>query len=177
MSNNNKSESIYKSMMKDMKVCSLTTTPDNMLMWSHYASSHRGFVLEYDLEKLKNISSLRMVRFSNMEAFSYVEYSDEIIARNMLKEGERKVVQAIFHKPLCWQYENEVRSVVYGAVGNELFMDIELFDDSITAVILGSHFSSNCKDYPLEILNSWAEQGKLYYMQLCSDKYKLEKKP
>jgi len=28
----------------------LTSKPDNLLMWAHYASSHTGFVLEFDVE-------------------------------------------------------------------------------------------------------------------------------
>src|SRR6266849_2373668 len=29
-------------------ILSLTETPDNLLMWSHYADQHRGIVLEFD---------------------------------------------------------------------------------------------------------------------------------
>lgn len=35
-------------------IYSLSTIFSNELMWSHYSSSHKGFCIEYDIEKLKN---------------------------------------------------------------------------------------------------------------------------
>ena len=40
-------------MRKTVGIYSLSRTPDDELMWSHYGESHEGFCIEYDLERLK----------------------------------------------------------------------------------------------------------------------------
>lgn len=68
-------------------VLSLTETPDNLLMWSHYATSHKGFVLELDTDhkvfsqpKSRIETSFRKVRYverrklKNLELESKGEY-------------------------------------------------------------------------------------------------------
>ena len=40
-------------MRKTVSIYSLSRTPYDELMWSHYGESHEGFCIEYDLERLK----------------------------------------------------------------------------------------------------------------------------
>ena len=163
-------ESVRKSEMETVYVCSLTTSYDNLLMWSHYASNHTGFVVEYDANELKKI------KHEQIEMFSYVEYSNDIYYRNFLcckNDTDKQIVNAIYHKPLCWSYENEVRSVIYD-FGKE-YVDIEV-QNCISAIILGSMFIKELDDKLPCFLRTWNSKKKLYYMQLQSDKYKLEKR-
>ena len=70
---NGKIQSIRDTEMKTVYVCSMTKSCDDLLMWAHYASNHRGYVVEYDVEKLKKIEE------KQIEEFSEVGYSDDII--------------------------------------------------------------------------------------------------
>ncbi len=57
-------------------VFSLSTSssglPDNELMWAHYANSHKGFCIEYDIEKLYDSEKLPF----NVNKFDSITYSD-----------------------------------------------------------------------------------------------------
>lgn len=86
--------------MKNTGILCLTPHNDNILMWAHYANSHKGACIEYDL-------------MADTAAFCFpkkVEYSDDYIKFNYLKEQER-VTECIFHKSKAWSYEDEYRIV------------------------------------------------------------------
>lgn len=84
-------------------VCSFCENKDNMLLWSHYADSHKGFCIEYDLiELLKKY------------IFIYpVIYSDKKISLSDIEEANEKnrLIQFIW-KAKQWEYEREWRAIV-----------------------------------------------------------------
>lgn len=167
---NGEVKSVKNEEMSGIYVCSLTTSFDNILMWSHYASNHMGFVVEYDAKKLKEIE------YTQMEVFSYVEYSDDIKYINFLStNNDSQIVQAAFHKAQCWNYEKEVRSTLYDGAGKD-YIDININKDCIVAIYLGSYFLIKEKFNIPFFLKNWKDDKKLYYMQLKSDKYELIKK-
>ena len=169
---NGKIQSIRDTEMKTVYVCSMTKSCDDLLMWAHYASNHRGYVVEYDVEKLKKIEE------KQIEEFSEVGYSDDIIQYNLLNfhKAEEKIVQAIFHKSSCWSYEQEVRSACYYDRLETGFKDFVLPDNAITAICLGSHFIAKREGKIPSFLKEWHENKQLFYMQLASSEYKVEPK-
>lgn len=163
----NKNKSMRNSLMETVYVCSFTRNFDDILMWSHYATNHKGFVVEYDVDSLRKINEVQI------EYFSSVEYSNEIIHY----DSDDAIITAIFHKAKCWEYEKEVRAAYYGSPkGNEIIKDIILPNDSIFAIYLGSQFIASQKGKIPFLLKEWNEQGKLFYMQMQSDQYKLKPK-
>lgn len=74
-------------------VCSLSTAIDDVRMWSHYASDHRGFAVEVDLPEEPPIYSVR-----------YLETLSP--ADGMLPFNP---VAALTRKSLHWAYEKELR--------------------------------------------------------------------
>ncbi|MBD5447575.1 MAG: DUF2971 domain-containing protein [Treponema sp.] len=168
---NGKIQSIGNSEMETVHVCSMTKTCDNLLMWAHYASSHCGYVVEYDVEKLKKMKGWQI------EEFSEVEYSDDVVQHDLLNfsKTEEKILWAIFHKHLCWCYEQEVRSACYDSPGID-FKDFVLPDNAVTAIYLGSHFIAKRKGKIPFFLKEWHENKQLFYMQLASSEYKVEPK-
>lgn len=168
-----KTESVRSHHMSEICVCCLTASFDNMLMWSHYASHHQGFVVEYDVKQLNKIN------YPQTECFAKVIYSDDIPIYDFLTNNlaqEESIVKAIYHKPKCWEYESEIRSVVYNGGGINGYVDIPLNNSCITGIFLGSLFMQKRKGKIPLFLKTWHENGKLYYMQLLSDKYQLEKR-
>ena len=165
-----KIQSVRLNQMESVFICSLTDSFNNMLMWTHYASNHEGFVVEYDVSELRKLNEMQM------EDFSYVCYSDEVLQRNLFsKNADNEVVNAIYHKASCWCYEKEIRSVVYRAKKQDYY-EIKLNDACISGIILGSYFMTKTKGKIPSFLKEWKENNKLFYMQLLSHKYELEKK-
>lgn len=79
--------------------------PCNELLWAHYANSHKGFCIEYDLEKLDtcttNIIDYR-IDVVYQENKPIISPDDSI---------EAKIKKAFSTKSLPWTYENEFRLV------------------------------------------------------------------
>jgi len=80
-SNNMKDPKHFREILRDstkqtfdeMRICSFTTQKDNLLFWSHYADSHKGFCVEFDATK-KPISVAFKVQYKNK--FPEVIYPD-----------------------------------------------------------------------------------------------------
>lgn len=92
-----------------MGIYSLSKTPVDELLWAHYANSHKGFCIEYDLDVLlstdrKNILHSFPVKYSKKPpGFSWCE-----IFRN---EPNSMIEKFAFYKSKRWEYEQEHRIV------------------------------------------------------------------
>ena len=164
---------------------SLSATNKNILMWSHYAQNHEGYVLGFD---------------SSHEYFDYglekIIYSDE---RPYLDPTKSSQDASIFYtKSTDWQYEQEYRKS-QGFVkpvklenGNTLlpFPDevpspsdreltkVRLFDfpkECISSVILGWHSSKELENSLMASLDSQKIRGvKVFKAVPHKHKYEME---
>lgn len=95
-----KHEESIKLLNKRFGVLSLTPIKDNILMWAHYANSHKGFCVGFDTELLYNQigGGLKDVEYiSNYPIISPIDNSFE------------KMRKQIFFKADFWNYELEYR--------------------------------------------------------------------
>jgi Protein of unknown function (DUF2971) len=110
---------------------SLSSVPDNILMWSHYSSNHTGFVVGLDAKSL----------FEDYD-FDYIEpiiYQSKYPTITGLDETTAQFHKKFFHKSDLWSYENEWR-----ISKNHIEKRIVKFKAStINSVIIGC--SSNLK--------------------------------
>lgn len=85
----------------DPGILSLTDNLENLLMWSHYASDHTGFVIGFNSRHdfFKNVDS---VEYSS----SRMNY-DEIRDSSRLKRS--LLYRNVFRKSIDWSYEREWR--------------------------------------------------------------------
>lgn len=83
-----------------------TTTPNNNLMWAHYANDNKGVCIKFDMSK-----DVKFFLFPKK-----VTYSDDFPSYNYIKE-QGKVVDQLFMKSSTWKYENEVRIIKRGFSG------------------------------------------------------------
>lgn len=83
-----------------------TTEPDNNLMWSHCANSHKGFCLEWDATKFKADKIQYKNEIASFELLDIIklEYGFAIESEIGLK-----IWDAIKTKLTEWEYENEYR--------------------------------------------------------------------
>lgn len=86
--------------------------PKNELMWSHYADSHRGFCIEYDLDILCQSISHSFNLISSMDV-SYQVNRPNIPREENLDKLLHKFCGT---KSKAWEYENEYR-LVFGDSG------------------------------------------------------------
>lgn len=101
---------------KSHGVLSLSETWSSVLMWSHYADSHRGLCLEYEID-VDSRPNLKAVNYSAKRSINGSEIYDWQFMK--IENGYQKVFDTTFYaKSLEWKYEKEWRDV--SGVGGEL---------------------------------------------------------
>ena len=128
---------------KNIGLASLSREYDSPLLWAHYADSHRGICIEYDIESL-----------GDNRIFQEVDYvCDETERFNIMDDDwlDNKVGN-YFAKPKDWSYEKEDR--IIDLAKNNYSKDL-----SIKSVILGYRMNETdrkqvkdvCKDQKIPI--------------------------
>lgn len=147
----------------------LSKNYNNMLMWSHYANEHKGFIIEYDISILK-------MAYSNCIHFDieYLETPPKISITDILYDpegpnGDEKtfnLAQKLFSKKATdWRYEQECR-IIY------LDSGIKEFFAPISSIYFGLNMSEENKNRILNILKN--KDIKFYQMHIKPHSYELE---
>lgn len=117
-------------------VLCLSTKPDNILMWSHYANDHRGICLIFD---------------GYYEFFALaqkVEYPPLRRAINPFRDApEIQMAASVLHKYQKWEYENEWRIVDI----NKGYGSCNYPEKSLIGLIFGASISPENE----EIVRGW----------------------
>lgn len=135
---------------KHLGVISFSQKWDNLLLWSHYSNSHKGFCIGFDTRKL--IDSDFFHNGCN------VFYPDEYPLVNPMKDGIEQVVRVFYNKSRDWEYESEYRMTkLFGwDTDEERFNKQKIFhfDNSfINDVILGLMINPQHKTEIIRICN------------------------
>ena len=163
-------------------ILSLSETPDNMLMWAHYAEGHTGFVLVLDRSHDFFKGDRALHGFAKPVP---VEYKHEIPRLRIEETFENPVMSKIFFvKSLDWKYEKEWRYLKYCANADKRFkdsnnLDVNLFKlppKCVIGVILGCYRSKGLEDKILILQREDPEFSHLEIRQARADEkqYRLE---
>jgi hypothetical protein len=136
-------EILVKGMQQDLDKRGITCfskSYDNMLMWSHYADSHKGICIGFNLPKL--YTSIRLN--SHPERFMIsVKYDRQFDSINYFSHPAQAVINWLRTKSEDWAYEKEVRLVLYDLSFNEYGLHLQgIPGDCIKEVYLG------CRIFP-----------------------------
>lgn len=109
-----------KSYKSNIGVLCMSEHCNNILMWSHYANSHKGIVYEFEIKDL--FSHAEYVGFSNIaEKMNYAsEYellSYAVIGNELKEQCERELLT----KAIDWAYEKEYRYIDFQRSGAKKF--------------------------------------------------------
>lgn len=127
-------------------------------MWGHYAASHTGFCVEYDLKSklldLKLDSLIRggmmPCRYSKKPVFIpsslfWKYYSGSKMTINQKAQFDKAVFMSFLNKSSSWRYEKEWRLMIPGEV-SEIYSNLIDFFPIIT-IYLGIKMPQNDKEY------------------------------
>lgn len=136
----------------DAGILSLSETPNNLLMWAHYAEGHTGFVLMLDGSHDFFEGDIALHGFSKPAPVEYRLKLPHLTIEEAYKETV--MLEIFFVKGLDWQYEKEWRYLKFRANANKRFtdtnkLDINLFQlppKCIMGVILGCYRSKELED-------------------------------
>lgn len=155
-------------MKSSLRIACFTENCLSPLMWAHYADSHKGFCIEYDLRKLAcgYRWGLLPVIYSNKR----YDATKAVTVRN-----SNMVMNPYFFKSLHWKYEKEWRMVV----PDNMFKDEEYyadFSDGISAIYLGLESHIEHEDKISEIVKKYSNGSiPIYEIYIKPDSYKLGK--
>ncbi|GHT23570.1 hypothetical protein AGMMS4957_15310 [Bacteroidia bacterium] len=108
----------------NLRICSLSETSDNSLMWSHYANGHKGVAIGVAIDDKRY--DVGKIHYDGQSFVKQKDFSDRL-AKEILQ-----------HKSDIWKYENEWR--VFSD-------DYEYIDVKIIDIILGNRMDDKDKKY------------------------------
>lgn len=110
--------------VKSMGVISFSSILDDMLMWSHYAESHRGIALQFSAGTIDQVFTA-----------SYpVDYRSQYPSIRLVDYGGREqLLQILLVKSVDWRYEHEYRHITF----EKGFGYVEFNPELLTGIIFG----------------------------------------
>lgn len=140
-----------KTVRSTFRVSCFSQKNDSILMWSHYANSHKGFCLEYDFKMLKELITLPLP----------VKYSND------LPNDIDDKLKLIFTKSKEWSYEEEWRLV---KPAEKCVSQSNII--SPIAIYLGINMDEQIKKSIMDMAKG--KNIKIYQMYLNQNEFKLE---
>jgi hypothetical protein len=136
-------------------ILSLSAAPNNMLMWSHYASEHRGFVVEFDSEDAffqKYSSRSDMLDICREpQAMRYVTTRPTVDLESMTE------IDVFLTKVRDWAYEEEWRFGRGLADADAVTGEVHLFQfppSCLSSVILGCNMSTEASREAIKLVKA-----------------------
>ena len=174
-------EKCINKLSKTAYIKCFTETYQNNLMWAHYADSHKGVCIEYDIKRIDEESII-----DNFFPVVYSKKRDVFVSEELLIDyfnGEKELdatrdAKGIFLKKAdCWKYEKEWRACIMN-VDNESASHIEISFPYVSAIYIGARTSQEdierIKSKVAEFTDKYKCPIELYKMKLNETTYDLE---
>ena len=143
---------------KDIGIRCFSAANDNVLMWSHYADSHKGVCLEFDYDKLLAIGQAEIIK---------VRYRNRIPDDTGDKSIDLK--RALSYKAMDWSYEREYR-LMHGKSKNRKF---DILPEALTGIFMGCEMCGEDKENIKKLVKRTGRDIPLFEMQKSPVEFKL----
>jgi hypothetical protein len=154
-------EQFKENLINRYGILSLTSNRDNLLMWSHYADSHRGFVVGFNKFELYNTINGMLGK---------VNYDDKFPIAPMFDENPSHLAMLIMTKSKHWEYEDEFRITKSDANKKAFTMK----NSVIKEIIFGSRINPDSKAEIIKNVKSRAHQIKLFDSIINKKEFKVD---
>jgi len=149
-----------KELFKSKGVCCFSENNDNLLMWSHYASSAKGFCLEFDTS---------CDPFKGVWKVDYPEKPPKLDYNKIATQGRKYLINSLLcTKSTAWSYEEEWR-----AIHKETNKVFHYKSPALTGVYFGSETTNEFMEIIRLILQGQNPNAKFYKATRSTDSYKL----
>ena len=126
------------------RICSYTASKENLLFWSYYADSHKGFCVEFDTSNFP-------IGLANK-----VDYKDDYPIVNYPYKDNTELFRIILTKSKIWVHEDEYRTVFIPGAESAIKNDGQsaiLEGDEIINVYFGANMEDEHKETIVNIIN------------------------
>lgn len=161
-------ETIYNSIQNvfsKIRICSFTTKKENLLFWSHYADSHKGFCVEYDATVLPISYAFK------------VKYKDEYPEVKYPVSSNKLGFKPALIKSKEWEYEEEFRIIFVPDAKRQPKNDgvsLILNGGEMKNVYLGANMSGDNKQALIELIIGGPFSPRIWDVALSTSSFKLE---
>jgi hypothetical protein len=152
------SEYYYRYIAGGVGLLCVTASPDDILMWSHYASSHRGVCLGFRAESTSFNTALK-VRY---------EESRPVI-NPVFQNPDEMLERALLTKASHWEYEKEWRLIRYKAGAGKY----SFHSNALAEVILGSQIGEAEATEVRKMAASSKSNPKIRRAALCHETFRI----
>lgn len=160
-------EAYISSRLEGYGIYCLSEKPDNILMWSHYADSHKGMCLVFDADIISKHFNCQPVKYKS----TYPSFKQCLDSKKNLLN----LAPLILTKSKHWKYESEVRLIVEPEFINEVGAKrlIKIPSKALVGVIFGCESSYHDKDIIREILKRKSKKVEFYDARKSSIEFSL----
>lgn len=155
---------IFRKHTEKVGLSCLSETPRNILMWSHYASQHKGIVLQFEIAKSPE-AMLHALK---------IDYSNEYPILNFAQDMTEQLAKIMLRKSEDWKYEKEWRLLIINAASTYLKFNPE----ALTGIIFGCRVHDETRmriqKYLSERLNKKLSVPSLYNAKQHQSQYKID---
>ena len=151
-------------------ILSLTTKPDDILMWAHYSDEFKGLVIGFD-EKSIPFSNSELCRIKGPHPVNYATNRANASGASL----EDRVRAICLTKSSCWQYESEVRCLRHVPPGQPR-VTAHVPTEAVLEIILGPRMPRKVMEQIRDLLSKFA-RAKLKLAVPSPSKFRLEIKP
>ncbi|MEI0524603.1 DUF2971 domain-containing protein [Brachyspira murdochii] len=156
---NKKAFKIIEEYINNIRICSLSSTYDNFLMWSHYSNEHKGICIAYDVS---NINKYHNTIFKKVRYTSNIIFGDyEHVLDNYSLILESRFISLFYLKHKNWKYENEYRIISYNT------------EEYIYLPIKAIYFGMDASDEDIKLIKSLVKDDTIKFYKMKSDKNNL----
>lgn len=145
-------------------IYSLAKTYSNELLWAHYSNSHRGFCIEYEIEKLesnylvpKEVNRLPVEYKQNPQTLTYGDFKEISNLKKLFGTKSKE-----------WRYEEEIR-LIFDTSGPKAY-----HTSALTGIYFGAETLEEHRDYIISSLED--KDVKFYEIFRKTNSYKLNRR-
>ena len=110
-----------KKKLNDFGIYSVSAISNNLLLWSHYANSHKGICIGFNAKKLYDNCKF--------DSLGPVTYFDKYPNMSVLRDNEDLYYNQLYNKSLDWYYEKEFRYVKINAASTKLKFNPDIVEE------------------------------------------------
>tara|TARA_R110002049_G_scaffold174917_7_gene342162 strand:- start:912 stop:1754 length:843 start_codon:yes stop_codon:yes gene_type:complete len=168
---------LHRILGSSIGVLSLSETPHNLLMWSHYANDHKGYVIGFDSEH--EYFEQRRSEQDQLRCLRKVRYSKDMPVVDLT---DIKSIDELMIKGIDWSYEQEWRmlqdlteSVMEKGSESDPVHLFKIPFDAFMSVRIGAKVDLDVKRVLLDLLNNNLDLKhlKVYEMSVHRSKFEL----
>ena len=156
----------------------MTPHCDNLLMWAHYADSHKGVCIGFNIDRPFDDDFGVGYEVEYKESLPEICLTEQDMISAAIQRGEwdlerfdEVTTRQCFTKAKAWEYENEVRFHRSNALFGSGTMDFNL--KKVTEVILGAKMTTQHKKEVIELVSINFPHADIKEAKLSTSRYEL----